>query len=208
MRTKMQRWAIGGAFAAIVSCGGESVIGGGEDAGGTGGTAGMSGSSGTTGGTGATTGGTGGTGGTTGAAGNGGGAMSPGGTLPFESAECDFPAVLSSTCATSGCHKQTAAIPVAAGLSLLPDSGFVSRVKDVPATHSDIYCGSVPCPTIPAECPTSAKLVDSANWQESWIYRKITDPMGCGETMPPSVTFPAANRACIELLVKTIAELP
>jgi hypothetical protein len=202
----MQRWAIAGAFAAIVSCGGESVIGGGEDAGGTGGTAGFSGSSGATGGTGATTGGTGGTGGTTGAAGSGGGSMSPGGTLPFESAECDFSTTLS-TCASSGCHKP-GAIALAAGLSLVPDSGFVSRVKDVPATHSDIYCGNVPCAEIPPECPTGAKLVDSANWQESWIYRKITDAMGCGVEMPPSVTFTAANRACIELLVKTVAELP
>jgi hypothetical protein len=204
MRTKMQRWAIAGAFAAIVSCGGESVIGGGEDAGGTGGTAGISGSSGVTGGTGATFGGT---GGTTGAAGSGGGSTSPGGTLPFESAECDFPAVLSSNCAISGCHKP-GAIALAAGLSLVPDSGFVSRVKDVPATHSDIYCGNVPCPTIPPECPTGAKRVDSANWQESWIYRKINDAMGCGVEMPPSVTFDAADRACIVLLVKTIAELP
>jgi hypothetical protein len=165
----------------------------------------MSGSSGTTGGVGATTGGT---GGAAFAAGKGGGSTSPGGTLPFESAECDFPVVLS-TCASAGCHKPNSAIRPAAGLSLAADSGFVSRVKDVPATHDDIYCGSVPCPTIPTECPTGAKLVDSANWEASWIYRKITDPMGCGEQMPPAgVMFDAADRACIVLLVKTIAELP
>jgi hypothetical protein len=120
---------------------------------------------------------------------------------------CDFVAS-TSKCATSGCHKPSVAIPAPAGLNLVADELLVSRLKDVDATFKDIYCGSVPCPTIPEECPDVVKLVDSANFADSWMLRKVTDPMGCGELMPPSVTFAEVDRVCLENLVKAIAALP
>jgi hypothetical protein len=180
----------------LAGCGGESVIGGANDPGSGGTQSGSGGAGGTT-------------GGSTGLSGSSGTGATTGEPFPIESlngGDCDYPAVLARNCALSGCHKPGAIKPQA-DLILMGDSGLVSRVKDVPATHADIYCGSMPCPTIPAACPP-AQLVDSSDWQQSWIYRKITDPMECGDRMPPSITFTPADRACVVSLIQKIAALP
>jgi hypothetical protein len=153
------------------------------------------------------TGGTAGTGGSSGgSAGSGGSSGSSSHVGPVVVEGCDF-VTSTATCATSGCHKP-GAIPVAAGLNLVADDLLVSRVKDIAPTFKDIYCGNVPCPEIPAECPEGVKLVDSANVENSWMLQKITDAKGCGVAMPPSVTFAAEDRLCVENLVKAIAALP
>jgi hypothetical protein len=150
-------------------------------------------------------GGTAGTGGT-GAAGGGSGGKAPM-EVPVPLVEgCDIPTVLTDSCATNGCHKPGPIM--AAKLNLIADNGLVGRVKDVPSTHSDLYCGNVPCPTIPAECPVDDKLVDSTDYTQSWIVKKMNDPAGCGELMPISTTFTGEEKLCIENLVKAIAALP
>ncbi len=196
----MRTWTVMGFGFALLCCGGESVIGGANDPG-TGGAGGAQSGSGGAGGT---------TGGSAGLSGSSGTGATTGEPFPIEGLNgggCDYPAVLSRNCALSGCHKPGAIKPQA-DLILVGDSGLVSRVKDVPATHADIYCGSMPCPTIPATCPPGAKRVDSSDWQASWIYRKITDPMECGDLMPPSVTFTPEDQACIISLIVAIAALP
>jgi hypothetical protein len=148
----------------------------------------------------------------TGAGGSGTGGTGAGGKpiveMPLPTVDgCDIPAVLSRNCALSGCHK-AGAIKPQAGLLLVGDTTLVSRLKDTPSTHADIYCGSMPCPEIPAECPKDDKLVDSADYTKSWMLIKMNDAMECGDLMPPSVTFTPEDKLCLENLVKAIAELP
>jgi hypothetical protein len=224
----MKLWAIAGLGGALICCGGESVIGGGTEAGGTGGLTG--GAGGTTGGADGTTGAAPGTGGTTGAApgigGTTGAAPGTGGTTGDTSASggtaaigagggfplvnfrdpCDIGATIGRSCALSGCHKKGAIAP-ASGLDLTPDSWLVPRIRDVPAQHGDIYCGQAPCDPIPDECPPGVPLADTTDWQASWIYRKLTDPAGCGEVMPVSVAeFTEEDRACFVAFLKDIAD--
>jgi hypothetical protein len=152
----------------------------------------------------------------TGAGGSGTGGTGAGGKALVEIpipvvAECTTAGgaevVLARTCALSGCHKPGAIKPQA-GLILTGDTLLVSRLKDVPSTHADIYCGSMPCPTIPEECPKGDMLVDSADYTKSWMLIKMNDAMLCGDLMPPSITFTPEDKACLDNLVKAIAELP
>jgi hypothetical protein len=154
--------------------------------------------------------------GASGGAGGGTGGTGMGGMsttdVPVPTVEgCDIPAVLARGCALSGCHK-VAAIPPAAGLVMTADNGLVGRVKDKTATHGDIYCGLEPCASIPKECTAPGVgqlLVDSTDYTQSWIIQKMNDPLGCGESMPVSVSaFTAADKTCVENLVKAIADLP
>jgi hypothetical protein len=152
------------------------------------------------------TGATGGTGGI----GGGSGGMAPT-DVPLPVVEgCDIPTVLTGNCATSGCHKPAAAYPKGvAGLVLVPDNGLVGRVKDVLSTHGDIYCGNVPCETLPAECPMDVRLVNSDNVEDSWMLHKLNGETGCGEKMPPAgVTIDEEERSCVDKLVRAIAALP
>lgn len=156
-------------------------------------------------GTGGTTGGAGGTAGT-GAAGMPTGAR----TVPA-TVTCDYVGALSRTCALTGCHKP-GAIPVASGLNLVAagsgDAALVERLYNMPALHADIYCGDMPCATTPAECPVGDKLIAPGNAAASWLLVKMGDPMGCGDAMPPSVTFTQTDRDCLTNLVNAIAALP
>jgi hypothetical protein len=211
----MKLWAIAGLGGALVCCGGESVIGGGVETGGTGaftgGTSGdfIEGAGGTTGGAGGTTGAAPSVGGTNGesSVSSGTAGIGAGGGFPLSNFHngCDVAATLARNCALSGCHK-TGAIALASGLNLMGDDWLVPRIRDVPALHGDIYCGLEPCVPIPEECPVGVKLVDTTNWEASWLYRKITDPAGCGESMPISVVFTEEDRACLIAFVQDIAE--
>jgi hypothetical protein len=120
---------------------------------------------------------------------------------------CDYVAALE-TCAKTGCHKPLGG-SVIAGLNLVPDDDLVSRLKDVRATFGDLYCGTMPCATIPTACPTGALLVDSKDPAQSFLLRKLNDPLGCGDKMPPpGYQYTDDERACLELMVQAIAELP
>lgn len=160
-------------------------------------------------------------GGTTGSGGTGGGAT--GGTagtmLTVNCTGTTYDVALKS-CTGPGCH---AASYPAAGLNLVADANLVTRLKDVPAQHKDISCSgatdtsctcdpnSFTCSPPPSTCPTanSALLVNSANYQQSWIITKLeqTDPM-CGIQMPDGAYKSPADKACIEAMVQAIAMLP
>ncbi len=110
-------------------------------------------------------------------------------------------------CAQFGCHKGPYS---EAKLELTPNAGFVSRVKDVPATHLNIKCAdSMDCATPPAACPTGDKLIDSSNVDNSWMLHKLQGTQtGCGDSMPaPDYPIDDAGRACLVELVKAIAAL-
>ncbi|HTQ06495.1 MAG TPA: hypothetical protein VMI54_21695 [Polyangiaceae bacterium] len=161
-----------------------------------------------TGGSSATSGGSSGSGGSA----AGGGAMASGGAASgiLFSTDCDYSAALKS-CNTLGCH--SASYP-AASLNLVFDSNLVKRLKDVPATFGDIFCTDHICDTPPAACPPlgTKLLVDSAEWQMSWMIAKMRgETPGCGVSMPdtdPPDTFAASDEACLEEMVQVIAGLP
>jgi hypothetical protein len=168
-----------------------------------------------TGGTGPATGGTAGSG-TAGTAGSGT-AGSGGGGIVTPNVTCDggadYVVTLNENCARSGCHKGARGV---AGLDLIPDAGLAMRLKDKPAGFTDIFCGNDEC--LPATCPPagSALLVDSENPDDSWVLQKMNGTHNaCGEVMPvapgdnPSDggPFDAARKACLDKLVRAIAEL-
>jgi hypothetical protein len=101
-------------------------------------------------------------------------------------------------------------VPPPSGLNLTPDDGFVGRTKDVLAQHGDIYCPDQNdfCTVPPMTCPTTALLIDSTTPANSWITAKLEGQVnGCGEVMPNDA-YDATKKACIEMLVTTIAALP
>lgn len=177
----------------LIACGGVSSIGGGDANGGAGVLSGV----------------VSGAGGAGGRAGTGGG---PSGGPPPPDASvvgCDYVTALHK-CATVGCHN--ANLPQA-NLNLVPDSGLVARLKDVPATFGDIACNAVGQPymaCVPATCPAGALEVSSADWTSSWVLRKLDDPNTCGDVMPPTGSTPPTpdDLTCLQKLVQTIAEMP
>jgi hypothetical protein len=110
-------------------------------------------------------------------------------------------------CAQFGCHKGPYS---EAKLDLTPNAGFVSRVKDVAATHLNVKCADgKECATPPAACPTGDKVIDSTNVDNSWMLHKLQSTQtGCGDAMPPpDYPIDDAGRACLVELVKAIAAL-
>jgi len=153
-------------------------------------------------------GGTGGTTGGTAGMSTGTGGMYP--AVPFPTlADCPTLANdVAKDCAGIGCHR-VSGVPAPSGLVLTPDDGFVGRVKDVLAKHQDIYCADIKdtCPTIPTSCPTTAMLVESDNWEASWLLTKLRGMQDtCGDAMPPAIYDPA-HELCFEELIMTIAAM-
>lgn len=130
---------------------------------------------------------------------------------------CDYPKIMQGDCAHAGCHLPTAALPMgAASLDLSPNAGLVGRLKDVPARHLNINCAPpgqeiVECTTVPAACPADALLVNSSNWEASFVISKLRGTaVGCGDQMrePDYPTVKPDREACVEAVVKAIAALP
>jgi hypothetical protein len=129
---------------------------------------------------------------------------------------CDFPSILQADCAHQGCHAPTPAVPMpAAALDLSPNAGLVARLKDVPARHMNINCAPpgediVECTTVPAACPSGALLVDSSNWEASFVVSKMRGTaVGCGDQMrePDYAKVKPERESCLEAVVKSIAGL-
>jgi hypothetical protein len=192
----------GGSTGGITGTGG-SVAGTGGSVTGTGGAAGAAaGHGGTSGGSGT---GASGAGGTTGTAGSGA-AGAP--ALVVDCGSLNYATILTQDCTTVGCHRPPAT--AASQLILVPDAGLVSRLKDVPAKHMDIYCPDLNdvCPTVPAACDMTALLVNSAQPDKSWILQKLRGTQnGCGDQMP-SPAYDMAKEQCLEKMVNAIAALP
>lgn len=219
----------GSAAASLVGCSGNSETTepatGGTSAGTSGGTVANAGSSG-----GGTNGGTAGSAAGSGGTAPGGGAGSAGSTGISGSAgsagssyvspimlDCAWEEALTTNCAGSTCHGPLRAH---AGLLLVPDSGLITRLKDVPGTFTDIDCNpdpevETPCETPPTGCTPllGSKIVDSQNPEASLIMKKLT-ASGCGNQMPQPPGDEAQygwgpdRLACLQNLVRAIAALP
>jgi hypothetical protein len=210
-------WGVGVFATLAAACGGQSITFEHTDGGaGRAPDAGVDGTSGTS----AGTAGAGGslanpTGGMAGLSGGAGRAGSNGFSAPDPEFNlgCDYKPIVATDCAKSGCHKGALA---AAGLDLSRND-LVARLKDVPATFTGIQCSPPGGPgdpyweCVPAACPSGAFLVDSSNWEQSFMLSTLRGTQnGCGETMPDDAyraTFPD-REACLEALVRAIAELP
>lgn len=191
--------------AALVGCGGTA-----EDEAPTAGTGGGS-TAGTGGSAGAATAGTGGTGGaaTGGTAGAAGGATAGSGGNGLPDVGCDYTMALTRSCAITGCHNSR---QIAGDLDLTPDAGFRDRLLNVTATHSQIICDvATGMECVPAACPTTAKLLDTANPSASWIWAKLgMTPTGCGDQMPlapgnAADRWTEQNQACLVTFFTALA---
>src|SRR5262245_53984876 len=155
----MGRWSISvfvlGSVFAAASCGGESVIGGGQ-----GGDLIGSGGSSVTGGTGGTV-----------SVGGSGGSGSSGGSCPggicgtggYAGLPCDVQVALSKSCARTGCHS---ALDHYADLDLSNPAAIAAQMVNKPALHGDINCAAPgmafrECSPyeLPYSCPTNALLI-------------------------------------------------
>jgi hypothetical protein len=98
------------------------------------------------------------------------------------------------------CHNSGANNTIkSAGLDLVTP-GFTGRLKDQPATHSELT------PPKNVGCPTGDKLIDSMYPGDSWLYKKITNKQGqCGDMMPTAM-LSAGDLACVEAYVVCVAD--
>jgi hypothetical protein len=156
----------------------------------TGGGAGVGGSvGGSAGGAGVATGGAAGS-----TAGAGGAAAGSGGSVTYL---CDVQVALSKSCARTGCHNAD----MYGDLNLL-DPASAAQLVDKPATFTDINCAPAGMPyrectmaELPAGCVQGTKIIDSANFDNSWVLRKFNAPtkaeLACGDLMP----LPPGNSA-------------
>lgn len=123
---------------------------------------------------------------------------------------CDYKTIVSGDCAKTGCHRGSLS---SAKLDLSGNS-LVARLKDVPATFLEIQCSALGEPymeCIPAACPRGTLLVDSDNWEQSFMLTKLRGTQnGCGTAMPDDtyLTAQPERAACIEALIHAIADLP
>jgi hypothetical protein len=154
---------------------------------------------------------------TAGGGGAGGGSSGgAGGSISLPGISCDWQTALQKSCAISTCHGPVMAY---AELLLTVDAGLIARIKDVPATLSDVDCDPggafAPCTTPPAECQpyVGAKRVDSRNPDASFILAKLRGS-GCGNQMPlppgnsPTAGWNDERRFCLEQFVRAVAALP
>jgi hypothetical protein len=141
--------------------------------------------------------------GTAGSAGSGSSAAGTG-ALVVDCGTLKYTDVLTD-CTMVGCHRPPAPTSM---LNLTPDAGLVSRLKDVPAKHLDIFCPDVNDYCTPASCDPTALLVNSANPAQSWILTKLRGTQnGCGAQMPDPEYDPSREQ-CLENMVNVIAALP
>ncbi len=205
----MGRWIFLGMLAvgvfAASGCGGESVIG--DGVGGTGGSVGA------TGGTGV---------GGTGVGGSGAAASSSyGGWGGLDDLSgCLVKEALTKSCARTGCHSS---VDHWGGLDFTDPFKVAAQVVDQPAMHGDINCAQPgepfrPCtleelePLCAGSAATSTLLIDSANFENSWVLRKLNGEQGtCGEQMPippgnsVSNGWNDARKACLERYFRVIS---
>jgi hypothetical protein len=123
---------------------------------------------------------------------------------------CDYTVALGRSCSIAGCHRP--ADVIAGNLDLTPDAGLRSRLVDVPAKHSHIICDvAAQTECVPAACPTSVKLLDSANPDASWLFAKLgMTPTGCGDQMPMAPgnaadRWTAERQACLQTFFRALA---
>jgi hypothetical protein len=104
----------------------------------------------------------------------------------------DVAAAFKQNCSRTGCHNTLDAF---AGLDMTDPSTLRAKMVDQVAMHGDIGCNMPGTPfracdaaeLVALGCPTDAKLIDSANFDNSWVVKKINGAQGeCGDPMPIS----------------------
>jgi hypothetical protein len=86
----------------------------------------------------------------------------------------------------------------------LKSDGFTARLKDVPATHTEIAP-----PMTNANCPKGDKLIDTSTPSASWLLKKIENQQGdCGTVMPSTSALSMAQKSCLETYVACVAGGP
>jgi hypothetical protein len=143
--------------------------------------------------------------GTAGASGTGGsaGAGGSGGSI-----SCDIAVAMKANCDKSGCHNMRDHF---AALDFSNLAAIPALLVDKPAAHGDIGCnppGTLFRACDAAElvalgCPPDALLIDSQNFDASWVVKKLKGEHGtCGDAMPaslgasPGSGWNDARRAC------------
>ncbi|RYZ07973.1 MAG: hypothetical protein EOO73_09740 [Myxococcales bacterium] len=97
-------------------------------------------------------------------------------------------ATILQTC--NACHSSALKLGM---LDLSP--GYSARLKDAPATHSEI-------PNANPDCPSGDKLIDSANKDASWLLKKVSGQQGtCGGPMPAPPGLMGADLQCVQTYV-------
>jgi hypothetical protein len=135
----------------------------------------------------------------------GAGSGGSGGGVVFS---CDVAVAMKNSCSRSGCHNATLH---AANLDLSDLAANAALLVDRPALHPEIGCNTPGTPyreCTPEEltargCPT-AMLIDSANFENSWVVKKLKgEQMMCGGDMPEipgdsaGVGWSDARRTCL-----------
>src|SRR6185436_12900068 len=88
--------------------------------------------------------------------------------------QCVVEDVFYRRCGGSTCHNNTG---LAAGSLMLATPNARANLIDKPALHTGVLAGSI--------CPMDDLYVNTQNWQESWLLKKIQDEVGtCGLPMP------------------------
>jgi len=165
--------------------------------------------------------GMGGSAGATAGAGAGGataGTAGAGGAAPCPGFSCDVNEALLKSCGRTGCHNATAHY---ANLILTECSAVAAQMVDVAATHGDIDCAAPgemfrPCTPaeLPATCPQNVMLIDSTNFDNSWVMRKldptfVADSCGIGMPAPPgngtAAGWSDARLACLTEFFRSLA---
>jgi hypothetical protein len=103
---------------------------------------------------------------------------------------CDVQMALSKSCARTGCHS---ALDKYADLDL-SNPANAAQLVNKPATFGDINCAPAGMPfrecmaaELPAGCVPGTLVIDSANFDNSWVLKKFNLPdaeLNCGDPMP------------------------
>ena len=160
--------------------------------GGTTSTGGAGGSAGTSGSAGAATAGSAGSGGAAGSTGSAGTSGSAGAGGSAGSIGCDIAVAMKDNCDRPGCHN-TAYHEAALDFSNL--ANMPALLVDRPALHGDIGCNAPgtlfracdAAELVALGCPTDVLLIDSRDFDASWVVKKLKGEHGtCGKEMPIS----------------------
>jgi hypothetical protein len=126
---------------------------------------------------------------------------------------------LAKNCSRSGCHT---ALERYADLDLHDPATIAAQMIDKPATHGDIGCNTPPAPfrectseeLVALGCPT-VKLIDSQNFDASWVVAKINgSQLTCGLAMPiapgnsPTAGWSDQRRACFIEFFRSLVPSP
>lgn len=132
---------------------------------------------------------------------------------------CDITVAMKENCLT-GCH--TAAVHYA-NLDFSNVAIVAMQMVDKPALHIDLGCNAVgaqfrqctPEELTALGCPPGALLIDSKDFEQSWVVKKLDgEQLGCGDAMPlppgnaVSRHWDAARKTCLLEFFRSLIPTP